>query len=89
LRDDIRRHLRENDQTGELEPLTETGRFHIELLDLNRPQLVAHRQRTRIQALSEEIRQSLQEEIADLQAELRAYARYSAQLEQLLGIPSE
>jgi hypothetical protein len=89
LRDDVLQHLRENELTGELEPLTETGRFHIGLLDLNRPQLVAHRQRGWVQSLSDEIRQSLKAELADLRSELRAYARYASQLERLLGIRKE
>lgn len=89
MRDEVRQHLQENERTGELEPLTGRGNFYIELLDLNRPQLVAHRQRARIQTLSDEIRQSLQEELADLRAELQAYARYASQLEYLLGIRTE
>ena len=86
---DVLNHLQENELTGELEPLTVTGRFHIDLLNLNRPQLVAYRQRAGIQSLYDEIRLSLQEEVGDLRAELRAYVRYTLYLEQLLGIRSE
>jgi hypothetical protein len=43
LQDVLAEHYRLNPQTGQLEPLTETGRFHITLLRLNRPQLVKHR----------------------------------------------
>jgi hypothetical protein len=61
-------HLRENSQTGHLEPLTATGAFNIRLLHLNRPQLVAHRlerqaldvERQRLQLLQSEIEQSEQ-----------------------------
>src|SRR5262249_18721409 len=35
LRDDVTRHIRENKEAGFLEPLTETGRFHIATLRLN------------------------------------------------------
>lgn len=42
-RDDSAQHLRENEMTGEFEPLTATGAFNIRLLHLNRPQLIAHR----------------------------------------------
>ena len=44
LRDKIDDHVRENERF-ELEPVTEAGRFHIELLKLNRAPLIAHRQR--------------------------------------------
>jgi hypothetical protein len=61
-------HLRENSQTGHLEPMTATGEFNIRLLHLNRPQLVAHRlerqaldvERQRLQLLQSEIEQSEQ-----------------------------
>lgn len=36
-------HVRENETTGVLESLTVTGEFHLRLLHLNRPQLIAHR----------------------------------------------
>ncbi|HWQ31866.1 MAG TPA: hypothetical protein VNQ79_03195 [Blastocatellia bacterium] len=36
-------HFRENENTGELEALTPAGAFHVRLLHLNRPPLVAHR----------------------------------------------
>lgn len=48
LRDDLTLHIRENETTGELEPLTPTGAFHIRLLHLNRPPLVANRLQRRI-----------------------------------------
>lgn len=42
-RHDPAQHLRENELTGELEALTEAGAFHLRLLHLNRPQLIARR----------------------------------------------
>ena len=89
IRDNLQQHFRVNELTGELETLSPTGSFHIELLDLNRPQLVAHRQRAWMQELSDEIRASLQREVTESQEELRAYARYASQLERLLGIREE
>ena len=74
--DKIEQHFQENELTGELEALTETGQFHITLLDLNRLQLIAHRQRVWIQSLSDEIQHSLQKELSDLKTELQAYTRY-------------
>jgi hypothetical protein len=75
-RDDISQHICENEITGKLEPLTATGAFHINLLDLNRPPLVAHRlakraahvMQERIRLLEEQIKQ--QEETIQF---LRAY----------------
>src|SRR5207244_2722059 len=43
LLDNVGPHLREDEHTGRLEPLTDTGRFHIDLLQLNRPALIEHR----------------------------------------------
>ncbi len=52
--DDLSVHLRENQLTGRLEPLTPTGEFHLFLLRLNRPQLVECRLARRMgQLLSE------------------------------------
>jgi hypothetical protein len=48
LRDDVSLHLRENETTGVLEPLTPTGAFNITLLHLNRPPLIANRLQRRI-----------------------------------------
>lgn len=42
-KDDLAVHFHSNEQTGLLEALTETGRFHIATLRLNRPQLVKYR----------------------------------------------
>ena len=53
LRDDVAAHIREDPETGRLEPLTETGRAHIELLHLNRSLLIAHRLHLRAAELQE------------------------------------
>jgi hypothetical protein len=55
LRDDLAEHFHEAEH-GRLVPLTETGRFHIERLQLNRTQLVLRRQRRQqIQLLHQQL----------------------------------
>jgi len=51
LLDQVAQNLRANEQTGRLEPLTDTGRFHLFLLRLNRPQLLEQRLTQRMQEL--------------------------------------
>lgn len=58
LLDDLTLHYYENEY-GRLIPLTETGRYHITILRLNRPQLVEHRLRKHIAALERESNQHL------------------------------
>ena len=89
LQDAVSQHVHENELTGELEPLTETGRFHIEILHLNRRQLAVSRQRRWLRRLSEETRASLAAETDAMQAEVAAYQRYTEHLERLLGWSSE
>jgi hypothetical protein len=67
-------HLREQETTGFLEPQTETGRFHIALLRLNRPELIEHR-------LSRRLARSLAEAHELLKAENELLRRWSTQLE--------
>lgn len=66
LRDEPANHFRLNTDTGQLEPSTETGRFHIALLHLNRPQLVAHRLSQRWHVLVAERNHILQQANEDL-----------------------
>ncbi len=42
LLDNVSLHIKENTLSGFLDPLSETGKFHIRLLRLNRPQLVEY-----------------------------------------------
>lgn len=71
LRDDLGEHLREDDN-GRLIGLTDTGRFHIERLQLNRLQLIIQRQHNRhLQILQQRLRQ-LEEENALLRRHLQA-----------------
>ena len=81
LLDDVEAHLREDEQTGHLQALTETGRFHIALLRLNRPQLVEHRLARRLQRVLTEKQQLLEQQIVELQKTIAAQERYIAVLE--------
>lgn len=65
-RHDTTEHWRENELTGELEALTATGAFHLKLLHLNRPQLLAQRLERRVIAL---LRQRV--DLLEAQAEQR------------------
>lgn len=55
LQDKREEHFRADAQTGLLEPLTETGRFHIALLHLNRPALIASRRRRTRELLMQQL----------------------------------
>lgn len=58
LRDDLALHLRE-EENGWLTALTETGAFHIERLELNRPRLVALRLGWQAERRKEEIARAI------------------------------
>ena len=61
-KDSIAEHFREDLQTGQLESLTQTGRFHITLLHLNLPPLIAFRlSRTRKRLTGQFLEETLQE----------------------------
>ncbi len=81
LLDDLTAHLAENEQTGHMQALTETGRFHIALLRLNRPQLVEHRLIRRLHRVSSEKRDLLEQQNAELRKTIAAQERYIATLE--------
>jgi hypothetical protein len=81
LFDNLKEHIRENGQNGYLEPLTETGRFHIALLRLNRPQLIHHRLARRLQQVLQEKQSLLEQQITELRKTIEAQERYIAFLE--------
>lgn len=85
--DDLTHHLRLSQRTAEIEPLTETGRFHIALLQLNRPALVAHRLQKRLLMLLAEKEQLLQTENVQLRATIRAQEEYLVRMRRWLGLP--
>ena len=74
--DDVTLHFTLNEQTGHLEPRTETGRFHITLLRLNRPQLVKHRLSQQLQTILREKQRLLEQQIFELERTLTAQERY-------------
>jgi HNH endonuclease len=87
FRDEISVHIREDTLQGYLEPLTDIGRFHITLLQLNRPALVAHRLRRRLIRLLAEKQRLLELENEQLRATIAAQETYIAHLRRLLGLP--
>lgn len=72
-------HFRKGED-GLLIPLTETGRFHIECLQLNRPPLVAQRLRRKREAEAERTYTALLRRFTELEREL---AEALAELESL------
>ncbi len=89
LRDDLTAHIRRNEQNGMLEPLTQTGRFHITVLQLNRPALVAHRREERIRALMTSTLELLMAENRQLHETVALRDLYIAHLRQLAGLSPE
>jgi hypothetical protein len=88
-RDNVTQHLQEG-KDGRLTALTETGRFHIEQLRLNRPPLVALR---RARRETEELRRDLtaaQDERARLRERIDAIEReLTSVLDQLLRLSGQ
>lgn len=82
-------HTRLDEHTGRVEPLTETGRFHTALLQLNRPPLVQHRQHRRLVALLVAKQRMLQSRIARLRAALTEQNLYIDSLRELLDASPE
>ncbi len=73
---DLSLHLFENEWSGELEPLTPTGVFHLGLLQLNRPELIAHRLERRAVAVLRRLVPSLQERLARREQAIQALQKY-------------
>ncbi len=80
-------HLREDAGTGELVPLTETGRFHIVVLHLNRPELVTYRIRRRLADLVLLKQSLLEAENRQLRALLAAQESCLEAFRRILGLP--
>jgi hypothetical protein len=89
LRDPLQNHFHLVANTGRLEPRTETGRFHIVLLHLNRPALVAYRLRRRHVDLLVARTGLLEAENKELRGIIELQERYIARLKRLLEGPSE
>ena len=85
LSDDPARHVRLHETTGQLEPLTATGRFHVLLLHLNRPALVEMRLRRRDWELQQARQHLLEDQVRELRAILAAQERYLDRLKRQLS----
>ena len=87
LFDDFSLHFQLNEQSGILEPITSTGRFHITLLHLNRPQLVKHRLSQQMLIALQERNDQLEQQLAEIQKTMVLKENYisvlHAQIEQL------
>jgi hypothetical protein len=81
-RDKVSEHFREGED-GFLISLTETGRFHIQRLQLNRPQLVLQRLRRKREAEARRTYMALLRRFTELEQEL---AQALAELERLRSI---
>lgn len=84
LHDDLSLHLRVDEETGRLDALTETGRFQIRLLRLNRPALVTMRLQTLFRSLLSARQMLLESEVRELRAIIVAQDRYIVHLESLV-----
>lgn len=84
LRDDVTQHFGEDSATHWLEPHTATGRFHIALLQLNRPALVEHRRSQRLALLQREEIELLRQQNSHLRATISAQEQYISRLRQIL-----
>ena len=87
LQDEPQRHFRLNPRNGSLEPLTATGRFHITLLHLNRPALVALRLRKRRDILQAAKAELLAAENRELRAIIKAQEEFVSRLQRLQQPP--
>jgi hypothetical protein len=75
-RHDLFLHLREDEVTGELQPLTPTGAFHMRLLHLNRPPLIAHRLARRAADLLRQRVHLLQEQVEQREQTIQLLNEY-------------
>lgn len=81
LLDDWTAHLSENEQTGYLDALSDTGQFYIALLRLNRPQLVANRLERRIYQILGEKQRLLAQQNEELRKTIAAQEQYILMLD--------
>lgn len=84
LRDTMRAHIREDEPTSRLAALTPTGAFHITSLRLNRPALIANRQRRHLVALLQARLEQALSENQDMQDRMDRRDRYVITLEERL-----
>lgn len=84
LRDVLSAHFQLEEESGRLEALTDTGRFHVHLLRLNRPGLVSMRLRKLFQSLLAARQILLESEVRELRTIIGAQERYIEHLESLV-----
>ena len=84
LRDTTIAHMREEEVSGRLIALTPTGAFHITSLRLNRPALIANRQRRRFVALLQARLEQALSENEDMQERMDRREQYTFSLEERL-----
>jgi HNH endonuclease len=84
LRDDLRSHYRLDEKSGRLEALTPMGQFHLALLHLNRPALIALRLQRRYAELLAARRDLLEAENRELRAILQSQETYLTRLKSLI-----
>ncbi len=84
LRDDLALHIRLVEESGRLDAVTDTGRFQIRLLHLNRPALVAMRLRKQFRSLLDARQILLESEVRELRAIVGAQEQYIDHLESLV-----
>ncbi len=89
LLDDLGAPIHEDQQRGLLVGATDTGRFHIALLQLNRPALVEHRLRRRFHSLLLDKLALLEDQIEHLRATVQAQGEYIRRLRGLAGNQQE
>ena len=87
LIDRTSRHVQLDEKTGQLEPLTARGRFHIVLLHLNRPALVAYRLQQRYGKLIAARVELIEAENRELRAIIQAQEKYIKRLASLVDDP--
>jgi hypothetical protein len=85
LLDPVTTHYREDPETGLLQPLTETGRFHIAVLGLNRQPLVVRRQLGKLLPMLKESNRRLERDNKQLRAFITGQAAFIADLLRRLG----
>ena len=85
-RDDSAAHFQEDENIGFLVALTETGRFHITALRLNRPALIGHRRKLLTDQMTALALEQSKSANAALQENFAKLELYVANLEERLGL---
>lgn len=76
LIDNFSQHFSIDPQNGYVTPLTETGHFHVTLLQLNRPQLVKRRLAKQLNVIMAEKQKLLEQQVTEMGSTIEAQQRY-------------